>query len=166
MNVEQVVGQIKTIETKIKTIEERHKAELAPFVEFMEKAKNTILNFLNQTGQQNAKTKLGTAYKKELISYRIEDRDAFMRHVIGAADWEALNWSVNKSRADDEFSKSQQLLPGVTRSVIVGLGVLAPPKKRVKVQKNTITQSDSGEITLTEEELMEAIGVDEEAPME
>lgn len=156
MNVENVVSQIRQIEAKIKEIEDRHKAELAPFNEFAEKARTKLLGYLNDNNQLNAKTKAGTAYKYERVSYRVDDIDEFKRHVIGSEDWDAINWSVNKTHSDAVMEKDKLLLPGVTRSVVVILGVTAPPKPRVKkaaiqVQDTELTQDDWAEIegTLT-----------------
>lgn len=148
MDVGKRIGELRQLRAKMKEISDRHKEELAPYVEAEALYEGKLLDYLNQSNQQNAKTLNGTAYKYEKISYRVEDPDAFKRHVIGAEDWEAINWAVNKSRADDEFAKTKQLLPGTTRTVLVTLGVLAPPKPRTKKVKET-------ETTLSEEDLNE-----------
>jgi hypothetical protein len=147
MDVGTRISQIRQVEAKIKEIETRHKEELKPYEALAEQMRNKVLAFLNETNQQNAKTKEGTAYKYERISYRVEDPDQFKRHIIGAEEWDAINWSVSKTAADDLFTRTKQLYPGVTRSVMVTLGVLAPPKPKAKREKQ--------ETGLTEEELAE-----------
>ena len=54
----------------------------------MEKGRAEILSFLNQTNQKSANTEFGGCHWKPKITYRVEDKDAFKRHVIGAEAWE------------------------------------------------------------------------------
>jgi hypothetical protein len=148
MDVEGKVGKVQQLKLKIKEIEDRHKAELKPYEDLKLKIENRILEFLNTTNQQNAKTKLGTAYKHEEISYRIDDPDQFKRHVIGSEAWDVINWSVNKTAAKDLFERTKQLYPGTTRSVFVSVHVLAPPKARSKrvVQEEELSPEEWAEI--------------------
>ena len=115
--------------------EKEFKEKMKPLVEFAEDMRNQLLKFMNETGQRNAKTNLGTAYIADKESFRIEDQTEFKRHVIGTQSWEMIDWRANRT-AMKEFEKTEQALPpGVTKTVIREVRVLAPERKRTSTLK-------------------------------
>lgn len=77
-----VIGKYVELRDEVKTLSERHAAELQPYTEQMDKIEAWLLANLNQDGVDSYKTATGTAYKTVTMSTRLEDRDAFMTGVL------------------------------------------------------------------------------------
>jgi hypothetical protein len=130
INLAKRIEQYLAVRNKIKAIKEGHKAELAPFNSLLETLGAVLLNALSATGQDNAKTKAGTAYKTVKSSATIEDADAFKRHVIGSESWDLLDFKANCPAVIDFIADPENKLhlppPGVKFSAIFEIGVRAP----------------------------------------
>jgi hypothetical protein len=55
---------------------------MKPYNEALEVLTQACLQFLNDSGQQNAKTEHGTAYKKSFMSAKVSDRTAFLDFIF------------------------------------------------------------------------------------
>jgi hypothetical protein len=137
INVGDLCGKVKAIEKRIEEVEARHKTELAPLNDLANECRGMIMQFLQATGQQNAKTPQGTAYLAKKESIKVEDTTTFQRHVIGTESWELIDWRANKTGVRAFETKHQELPPGLSKSVLIECRVLAPEKPRIK----TITQA-------------------------
>src|SRR3954468_11117455 len=87
-----------------------------------------LLLQLNATGQDSAKTKTGTAYRKSFVSVTVADKDAFRRHVIGTEDWDLIDWRANKTAVSKIVEEEQEPPPGVNFSKGYDVGVRRPGK--------------------------------------
>jgi hypothetical protein len=128
-NFELRVSQFIQLRNKKKEIADRHKEELAPVNEMLAKLEALLLQGLNQTGQDSAKTAAGTVYKTEQKSVSLEDPEEFMRHVIGQEAWELLDRKANKTAIADFVAENGAPPPGVKYSTMFEVGVRAPSKK-------------------------------------
>jgi len=155
MDVAKRIGQIRTLEAKIKDIKA---TQIKPLDELAEQLRNSVIAYLQSTNQLNAKTSEGTAYLSRRVSYSLEDPDSFRRHVIGTEQWELADWKANKTAMDDLVLKKEALPPGVIRNSEVVLGVNAPPKPRTKTPVKP-----NGGLTKEEWDKVEA-EVDQEQP--
>jgi hypothetical protein len=97
INFEQVIGAYITLRDYIEAEDKAHKERLQTRRDQLEKLNQLLLQNLNASGQDNAKTKAGTAYRKAWTSATIRDKDAFRRHVIGTEDWDLIDWRANKT---------------------------------------------------------------------
>ena len=150
--------QLRMIRQKMKQIKAKHEEELAPFVEFEALLVGEIFDFLRSTNQQNAKNINGTPYIIQKITYPLEDPAAFRHHVIGAQEWDLLDWRANKTATDvfrlkhggemkDGLLIGGDLPPGVRKNELLTLGVKAPPKP-----KTTVAATGNAGPTVTEDE--------------
>lgn len=128
----QVVEQLRQLKAKVKEIEDKHEEELKPWKEGIGKISNYLLGYLQQINTQSLKTAKGTINQVKSTSWRIEDSDAFKRHVIGAEDFDLIQWHVAKVVADTRFEADKSMPPGTVREVVIKLGVRAPAKPKPK----------------------------------
>jgi hypothetical protein len=89
---------------KIDEIKEKHKKELEPYNQLMEKIKGWLTEHLNQIGVQNVKTVHGTVHFTKRRTVTLTDAQAFMEYVIKYEEWDLLDRKAN-STAVQEFIK-------------------------------------------------------------
>lgn len=107
----------------IKEEDDAHKERMKPKREMLEALNSLILDMLNTTGQDSAKTKFGTAYKKRDVSVTIADGSAFRRHIIGTGDFDLLDMRANKTAVEKFIEENTEPPPGVNYSVSFDVGV-------------------------------------------
>jgi hypothetical protein len=136
-----VTLQIRKIRQKIKEIETKHEEELKPFREFEAKRMGEMIAFLQATHQDSAKNVNGTPYLTVKVTYSVQDLQEFRRHVIGTESWDLLTWGCAKTAADTFIEMGATIdtagkkhlgppPPGVKRTAMITLGVLAPTKPK------------------------------------
>jgi hypothetical protein len=122
-NFEKRIAQFVQLRDKIEEMVKADKEKLAPFVELKKKLEAVLLDHLNQTNQDSASTAAGTVYRTERKTASIADGDAFRRHVIGADDWDLLDWKCNAVAANDFIVANGAPPPGINYSVTYTVGV-------------------------------------------
>ena len=120
------VLQFRKIRDKIKEIEERHKAELAPLQEVKERLSGVLDAFLIKTGQESAKTKDGTFFHSTRFTATVSDPGAFMHHVIDNQDWDLIERRASATAVKGFVEKKNHLPPGVNLNTITSVSVRAP----------------------------------------
>ena len=121
--------QYVALRAKKKEIQDRHKVELQPINDILDKLEGLFLDFLNNTGQDSAKTPGGTFYRTTRNTASLEDPAEFMRHVIGTESWDLLDKKANVSAVKDFLETHKVLPPGVKFTSDYTVGVRAPAKK-------------------------------------
>lgn len=130
---ERRLTQYRTLEAKMKQMTDAFKAQIGPYAELHLRMRALLLDMLNKSGQNSAKTTAGTVYKTTKQSASVEDPETFMRHVIGTENWDLLDRKANITAClDFAAMNNQQLPPGVKISTKLDIGVRAPPKLRAK----------------------------------
>ena len=142
IDVADLIRKGRLVNKRIDEMKERHKAELAELSGLGEDIRNTILAFLQETGQQNAKTQYGTAYQHTTESFKVEDQAEFRHHVIGTEAWELIEWRANRTGVRAFEQKYRELPPGMTKSVLIDCRLLAPEKPRLKIQSQTAVEAE------------------------
>lgn len=89
----------------------------------MEVIEAMLLDTLNSLGVDSIASKIGTAYKKLTTSVTVGDAREFRRHVIGAEDWDLLNWSASKTAVNELVEKGHPVPPGINRSAFFTIGI-------------------------------------------
>jgi hypothetical protein len=145
LNVAERIKQVREIEIKIKAEETALEEKLKPFREFAEKARTQILQYLNETGQKSAATVNGTAYWKEKVTFRVQDKDEFRRHVIGTEQWELITWAAAGVACEQYAQTNEGPPPGLFRNAMNVLYINAPPKPRKKVEGNESVGPEGGD---------------------
>lgn len=134
--------QYRTLDAKIKAMSDEFKAKMEPYTEAKEKLRAHLLDMLNKSGQDSAKTQAGTVYKTTKRTASLDDPEAFKRHVIGSENWDMLDWKANITAVEDfAASNDGQLPPGVKVSQKLDIGVRAPTKSDAKAASATTAQA-------------------------
>ena len=91
------VEQYIKLRDHIKSITEKHEAELAPFKDLLERMNAAMLQRLNDLGGDSLKAEKGTVYRTERKAASIADADAFMDFVVANNAWDLLDRKANKT---------------------------------------------------------------------
>lgn len=134
LDVEKTIANVRSIEQRIAEEEKAFKERMRPFNELAEEYRNHLLQFLLNTNQRNARTLAGTAYIADKESFRVEDPQEFKRHVIGTEAWHMIVWAVNRTAAKEFEAAEGVLPPGINKTVIKEVRVLAPERKATKTK--------------------------------
>lgn len=104
-------------------LEAKQKEELKRFTSAMTKIEQLIMAEFNETGQESAKTAVGTAYKSVRTSAKVADRDTFITFVRDNEAWDFLENRVNKSAVEEYMAEHDDLPPGVdiSRSATINI---------------------------------------------
>ncbi len=127
--------QFVKLRDKIRDIKERHKKELKPYNEALEKLGNMLLDHLNQIGVESVRADAGTPHKVIERSAAIADKDAFWAWVVTQGKWEFLDYKANVTAVaqhiEEQLEKAKEdptivpaAPPGVNYSERYKIGVL------------------------------------------
>jgi hypothetical protein len=126
------IKQVRAIEAYIEKKEEELAESLKQHNAFVEQGRAEILQFLNQTNQKSSNTEWGGCHWKPKITYRVEDKDAFRRHVIGAEAWELITWASAPSNCETFTEEHKMPPPGLVRNAVNILYITPPVKPKTK----------------------------------
>ena len=131
------IKQVRAIEDYIDKQQAELDAKLEQHHKFVEAGRAEILAFLNQTNQKSANTEYGGCYWKPKITWRVEDKEAFSRHVIGAQAWELITWAAQPTNCNAFIAEHKLPPPGLVRNAVNILYITPPVKPK---SKNTIVK--------------------------
>lgn len=87
MTNDEVIARALKIRDEISAIKKRHVEELVPYENGLQAIEHYLLGEMLKRKETSVKTKYGTAFQSEQIRVSMEDRDALLRHAIGAGDF-------------------------------------------------------------------------------
>jgi hypothetical protein len=135
VNVADLIQKVRAVEADIERQEQELHQKLEKHRTFAEWGRAELLKFLNDSGQKALSTPFGGAHWKPKVTWRVADKDAFLRHVVGTEDWALTTWAATPSTCATFLDEHKMTPPGVERSVVNVLYVTAPPKpKSTKVE--------------------------------
>jgi hypothetical protein len=132
MDIGTLIKQVREVEDTITKEQAALDLKLAGHHTFVEQARAALLAFLNSTNQKSANTEFGGCHWKPKITYRVEDKDAFRRHVIGAEAWELITWAAGAVNCEAFTTEHKMPPPGLVRNAVNILYVTPPVKPRGK----------------------------------
>lgn len=103
--------------------EAAHKEDMKRFTSALTKIEQLLLKEFNETGQDSAKTKSGTAYRSTRTSAKVADRDSFLAFVRDTEGWDFLESRVNKTAVEAFMEENGELPPGVDVSRAVTINI-------------------------------------------
>jgi|3_EtaG_2_1085321.scaffolds.fasta_scaffold00128_31 uncharacterized radical SAM superfamily Fe-S cluster-containing enzyme len=109
-------------------IDARHKEELKPYKEAMEKLDSVFLTSLNETGLDAMSTTTTTVYKEVITTMSIADRPMFLGHVRENDAWNLADIRPAKV-AIRAAMEDGETVPGVNVTQIRKVKVKRKPKK-------------------------------------
>ena len=101
------------LRARIKQIEDKHKEELAPFLDVKFQLETALLDYLNQTGLDSTKSPEGTAFKSTVTSVTVKDWPRTLKFIQDNALWDLLEARVSKSAALEVIADNGRAIPGV-----------------------------------------------------
>ena len=113
MKVDDVVGAYVKLRDKKTEIERRHKEELAPIKENMEKLEAWLQRQLLTEGVESFKTQNGTAFLQTASSATVRDWDATLEFIREHDEWSLLEGRVSKTAVKDYIENNGEPPPGV-----------------------------------------------------
>lgn len=123
------IAQYVALRNKVKGIKDKHKEELAPYNDAMEKLEALLLQGLQATGQESAKSASGTVYKTTRNSASLDDPEAFLDFIRTSGRWELMDRKANAPAVAAYMDQNQAPVPGVKFTSMIEVGVRAPSKK-------------------------------------
>ena len=132
------IKQVRMAEAKMEAEQEELDAKQKPLNDWVNAARAEILQFLNQTNQKSANTEFGGCHWKPKTTWRVEDKDEFRRHVIGAEAWELLTWAATPSGCEAFIEEHKMAPPGVKPNTVNVLYITPPTKPK---GKNKVVQA-------------------------
>ena len=137
-DVAEMIKNVRAVEEEIDRQRAELEVKLADHRKFVELGRAHLLAFLNQTGQKSLNTPYGGCHWKPKISWRVEDKDAFLRHVLGTEDYGLTTWAAAPTNCNEFMEQHKMAPPGLVRSAVNLLYVTAPtPPKGGKVAKDS-----------------------------
>lgn len=109
--IDEIAEKTLKVRDKIAEIKERHKNELAPYNEALERMENLLLAQLNQLGASSIKTAHGTVYKSSRTSSPVADWPLFLDYIRKHEEWDLLERRASKSAVEQFKSLHEDELP-------------------------------------------------------
>jgi hypothetical protein len=126
--VNKMVQRYIQLRDKIAEIKETQRLELAPYDDMLNKLSGMMLQFLDETGQESAKTDEGTVYIRNQDSASLADPEAFMEYVRENDAYELMDRRANKTACREFAEEHGSMPPGVKFTSIRTTGVRSPTK--------------------------------------
>lgn len=123
MTIDTMIENYVKLRDKKKAVEDKHKAELAPFKETMDQLEGWLLEAMNTTGTESVRTPHGTAFKSMRTSAVVRDWQATLGFIRSHEAWHLLEARVSKTAAFAVIKETKEPIPGVETSQEVGVNV-------------------------------------------
>lgn len=129
MDLENLVAQYVELRDQKTKVTARAKELVGKLDDKMDKLEVDILQALNETGVESARTKAGTAYKKTTRSTNIADWDSFLPWVQGTGNWHMLTRAANKTAVLEYLDDQEELPPGINLFSKIEVSINRPAKR-------------------------------------
>jgi hypothetical protein len=101
------------LRTRIKEVEDKHKEELAPYMDVKFQLETLLLDHLNTNGLDSVKCPNGTAFKSTVTSVSVRDWASTLEFIQDHQLWDLLEARVAKTAALDIVNERKAPIPGV-----------------------------------------------------
>lgn len=128
MMLDKRADQYVRLRDKINDIKAKHKAELAPFTDMLEKLGNVLLQELDKVGGKSVRTAGGTISTTLDRQASIADKDAFWTYVVTQGLWDLIDYKANAPAVADYIEQHQCQPPGVNFTQRYKISVRRPTK--------------------------------------
>lgn len=114
MTLDQMVAKYVQLRDKLAAIVKDQKDALAPYNVAMATLENWMLDGLNKSGLDSAKTPHGTAYKSTRTSTKVMNWSDTLAWIRDKEAWDLLEARVSKTAVEAIMTETQQPIPGVS----------------------------------------------------
>ena len=111
-----MVEKFVQLRDKVAEIKKRQTDEMAPYNATMGTLEAWMLDALNATGTESARTKHGTVFKSTRTSTKVMDWTATLNFIREVGAWDLLEARVSKTAAEAIMTETQQPIPGLSVS--------------------------------------------------
>jgi len=122
-DINQMVAAYIQLRDQKKQIQDRHKEELETTIAKMAIVEAGLLDMLNTTGVESARTDAGTAYKNTRVKARVENREAFFGFVKDNDLYHMLSSAVSDPAIREFIEANGEAPPGVGINTVVTINV-------------------------------------------
>lgn len=119
LNAAQTIAVYLQIRDRKAAMEAKHKDELRPFNDALDKLEAHAVELLKGAGVESMKTEAGTVYSSEKFSVSVADRELFMDHIKSHGAYELLDVRPNKTAVREYMAEHQDVPPGVSTRTVV-----------------------------------------------
>lgn len=119
----ELVGFYVDFRDQIEAIKRELAERTAPLSARMDRIEARLLERLSETGQENAKTTFGTAYKKPFTSTKVADWNVLLDYIKKNDAYDLLTKSVAKDAVKARIEETGEIVPGVDLVTGVSVGV-------------------------------------------
>lgn len=123
MDIDQRVDQFVKLRDIIRKMEAEFEEKIKPYKDTRDQLALALLQMLESTKQESARTVHGTVYKTKKQSVSIADKEAFWDFVVANKDWDLVDKRANVTGCVDFAEKHNAMPPGVNYSSIFTVGV-------------------------------------------
>ena len=129
MDIEDLVAQYVELRDRKSAITAKAKDLVGKLDDKMGQLEQDILQALNASGIESARTKAGTAFKKTTRSTNIADWDSFLPWVQGTGNWHMLTRAANKTAVLEYLDHEEELPPGINLFSKIEVSINRPAKR-------------------------------------
>lgn len=124
MDMNQIIGKYVEYRDYVKAQQDALDEKLKPYKEAMATIETALNQHLLQTNQESAKTESGTAYVSNVMSTKVESREALMEYVRDNRAFDLLSAAVSKEAVKEHMdAKGGYPPPGVNVAFIRKINV-------------------------------------------
>lgn len=112
-SMDQVVAAYLQLRTHRDEVSRKHKEEMAPINDKLNKLSSWVHNQLNSQGQKNARVDAGTAFLQTDTSVTVQDWDSVLQFIKDNGFFEMLERRVSKGVVTEFIESTGTVPPGV-----------------------------------------------------
>ena len=113
IKINKLVAQYIAVRERMRKLKALYEEQLQPFKDAESKLSGVMLQFLEETGQESARTDAGTVYITERHTASLTDPDLFMEFVMKNGAFELMDRRANSTACRDHCEEYGSLPPGV-----------------------------------------------------
>lgn len=123
VQIDKLVERYIALRDKKAALKAQYDESVAPIDEMLERCEAILLGQMQTTGADSFKTKYGTAYSKERVTYGTDDWLRTLQWIVDQQAWGMLEKRVSKSFLDSHVEETGELPPGVNcrREIVVNV---------------------------------------------
>ena len=111
--LDQVIGAYRELRARKDEITKKHKEELAPLNDQLNKLLSWVHRHLQEQGTQNTRTQSGSAFLQTDVSVTSNDWDATLAFIKEHELWEFLERRISKATVTEYIESTKTVPPGI-----------------------------------------------------
>lgn len=119
----ELVGHYVDFRDQKEAIKRQYAEDVSVPESFMKRIESRLLELLADTGQESAKTKFGTAYKKPALSAKVADWNVLIDYIKRNDAYDLLVKNVAKDAVKARIDETGEIVPGVDLATTLTVGI-------------------------------------------